>query len=313
MSRPLSRARALALSRRLIYSCALEGTIDTPTCWNGVLQSPSVIVSSHLWLFLSFSLISLVPLSLSLARALAHASLRTPLTRQLGPMVSCPHYVSLCLSRSSSLSASGLSATREKCCCRAAAAAAAAREKSAAAALPRCCCRAAALLLLPPLLWLPLPLLRHATTNAAASCVTTAVWGSRAASGGCLGQRLHSLVRQVPDVTPAPGSPGGRPDHPPKRAGLCGDRGPVGGPHGCGGCLSGRCLCCRQPSAASVATAASAAAAAAAAGAASAAATRAGPPGAISQPSGSGQRGRGGGILGECEGFIARWPDSCHA
>ena len=41
--------------------------------WNGVLQSPSVIVSSHLWLFLSFSLISLVPLSLSLARALAHA------------------------------------------------------------------------------------------------------------------------------------------------------------------------------------------------------------------------------------------------
>ena len=69
----ISRARALALSRRLIYSCALEGTIDTPTCWNGVLQSPSVIVSSHLWLFLSFSLISLVPLSLSLARALAHA------------------------------------------------------------------------------------------------------------------------------------------------------------------------------------------------------------------------------------------------
>ena len=52
-------------------SCALEGTIDTPTCWNGVLQSPSVIVSSHLWLFLSFSLMSLV--SLSLARALAHA------------------------------------------------------------------------------------------------------------------------------------------------------------------------------------------------------------------------------------------------
>ena len=81
-----------------------------------------------------------------------------------------------------------------------AAAAAAAREKSAAAALPRCCCRAAALLLLPPLLWLPLPLLRHATTNAAASCVTTAVWGSRAASGGCLGQRLHSLVACLPDV-----------------------------------------------------------------------------------------------------------------
>ena len=79
-------------------------------------------------------------------------------------------------------------------------AAAAAREKSAAAALPRCCCRAAALLLLPPLLWLPLPLLRHATTNAAASCVTTAVWGSRAASGGCLGQRLHSLVACLPDV-----------------------------------------------------------------------------------------------------------------
>ena len=81
-----------------------------------------------------------------------------------------------------------------------AAAAAAAREKSAAAALPRCCCRAAALLLLPPLLWLPLPLLRHATTNAAASCVTTAVWGSRAASRGCLGQRLHSLVACLPDV-----------------------------------------------------------------------------------------------------------------
>ena len=70
LSRPLSRARALALSRRLIYSCALEGTIDTPTCWNGVLQSPSVIVSSHLWLFLS--LLSFLP-SLSLARALAHA------------------------------------------------------------------------------------------------------------------------------------------------------------------------------------------------------------------------------------------------
>ena len=122
------------------------------------------------------------------------------MTRQPGPMVSCPHYVSLCLSRSSSLSASGLSATREKCCCRAAAAAAAAREKSAAAALPRCCCRAAALLLLPPLLWLPLPLLRHATINAAASCVTTAVWGSRATSRGCLGQRLHSLVACLPDV-----------------------------------------------------------------------------------------------------------------
>ena len=69
----LSLARALTLARRLIYICALEDTIGIPTCWNGVLQSPSVIVSSHLWLFLSFSLISLVPLSLSLARALAHA------------------------------------------------------------------------------------------------------------------------------------------------------------------------------------------------------------------------------------------------
>ena len=58
----------------------------------------------------------------------------------------------------------------------------------------------AALLLLPPLLWLPLPLLRHATINAAASCVTTAVWGSRATSRGCLGQRLHSLVACLPDV-----------------------------------------------------------------------------------------------------------------
>ena len=66
-----SRARALALSRRLIYSCALEGTIDTPTCWNGVLQSPSVIVSSHLWLFLSFSLISLVSLSCARSRTRA--------------------------------------------------------------------------------------------------------------------------------------------------------------------------------------------------------------------------------------------------
>ena len=53
-------------------------------------------------------------------RALSHtrsasslvASLRTPLTRQPGPMVSCPHYLSLCLSRSSSLSAPGLSLTR---------------------------------------------------------------------------------------------------------------------------------------------------------------------------------------------------------
>ena len=67
----LSLARALALSRRLIYSCALEGTIDTPTCWNGVLQSPSVIVSSHLWLFLSFSLISLVSLSCARSRTRA--------------------------------------------------------------------------------------------------------------------------------------------------------------------------------------------------------------------------------------------------
>ena len=34
------------------------------------------------------------------------------MTRQPGPMVSCPHYLSLCLSRSSSLSAPGLSLTR---------------------------------------------------------------------------------------------------------------------------------------------------------------------------------------------------------
>ena len=51
-----ARARALTLARRLIYICALEDTIDIPTCWNGVLQSPSVIVSSHLWLSLSRSL-----------------------------------------------------------------------------------------------------------------------------------------------------------------------------------------------------------------------------------------------------------------
>ena len=51
----LSRARALTLARRLIYICALEDTIGIPTCWNGVLQSPSVIVSSHLRLSLSVS------------------------------------------------------------------------------------------------------------------------------------------------------------------------------------------------------------------------------------------------------------------
>ena len=67
----LSRARALTLTRRLIYICALEDTIGIPTCWNGVLQSPSVIVSSHLWLFLSFSLISLVSLSCARSRTRA--------------------------------------------------------------------------------------------------------------------------------------------------------------------------------------------------------------------------------------------------
>ena len=51
----LSLARALTLARRLIYICALEDTIGIPTCWNGVLQSPSVIVSSHLRLSLSLS------------------------------------------------------------------------------------------------------------------------------------------------------------------------------------------------------------------------------------------------------------------
>ena len=51
----LSLARALTLARRLIYICALEDTIGIPTCWNGVLQSPSVIVSSHLRLSLSVS------------------------------------------------------------------------------------------------------------------------------------------------------------------------------------------------------------------------------------------------------------------
>ena len=55
LSLSLSRARALTLARRLIYICALEDTIGIPTCWNGVLQSPSVIVSSHLWLSLSVS------------------------------------------------------------------------------------------------------------------------------------------------------------------------------------------------------------------------------------------------------------------
>ena len=50
-----ARARALTLARRLIYICALEDTIGIPTCWNGVLQSPSVIVSSHLRLSLSVS------------------------------------------------------------------------------------------------------------------------------------------------------------------------------------------------------------------------------------------------------------------
>ena len=55
LSLSLSRARALTLARRLIYICALEDTIGIPTCWNGVLQSPSVIVSSHLRLSLSVS------------------------------------------------------------------------------------------------------------------------------------------------------------------------------------------------------------------------------------------------------------------
>ena len=120
------------------------------------------------------------------------------------------------------------------------AAAAATAAVAAAAASPprRCCCgcrcrccrrQAAAAL--------PLPLLRHATTIAvdgapaaaaiaaaswrdiatavvaaaaavvcAAVCVTIAVCddfgsdGSRAASGGCLGQRLHSLAACLPDV-----------------------------------------------------------------------------------------------------------------
>ena len=52
----LSLARALTLARRLIYICALEDTIGIPTCWNGVLQSPSVIVSSHLRLSLCLCL-----------------------------------------------------------------------------------------------------------------------------------------------------------------------------------------------------------------------------------------------------------------
>ena len=56
LSLSLSLSRALTLARRLIYICALEDTIGIPTCWNGVLQSPSVIVSSHLRLSLSVSL-----------------------------------------------------------------------------------------------------------------------------------------------------------------------------------------------------------------------------------------------------------------
>ena len=109
LSRPLSRARALALARRLNYICALEDTIDTPTCWNGVLPSPSVIVSSHLWLFPS--LLSFLS-SLSLARALAQApgliksrvfedAIHTP-TCSNGVLLSLA--LSLSLSRSLSLS-----------------------------------------------------------------------------------------------------------------------------------------------------------------------------------------------------------------
>ena len=52
---------------------------DTATSWNGGLPSSSlslsfsVVLSSHLWLFLSLSLTYLLFLSRSLARALAHA------------------------------------------------------------------------------------------------------------------------------------------------------------------------------------------------------------------------------------------------
>ena len=61
-----------------------------------------------------------------------------------------------------------------------------------------------ALLLPPPLLWLPLPLLRHATTNAAASCVTTAVWGSRAASCGCPSQSTQPSMASRPSKASRP-------------------------------------------------------------------------------------------------------------
>ena len=92
--------------------CALEDTIDIPTCWNGVLQSSSVIVSSDLWLFPS--LLSFLP-SLSLARVLAHA-LGLVTSRVLEDTIDTPTcsngvlpslFVSLSLSRSSSLSVSG--------------------------------------------------------------------------------------------------------------------------------------------------------------------------------------------------------------
>ena len=113
-----------------------------------------------------------------------------------------------------------------------------AETKSAAAVdAPSGCRRRCRAVATPLLLRLPLPLLRHATTIAvdgapaaaaiaaaswrdivtavvaaaaavvcAAVCVTIAVCddfgsdGSRAASGGCLGQRLHSLAACLPDV-----------------------------------------------------------------------------------------------------------------
>ena len=67
------RARPLAHALGLIHIRAFEDTIHTPTCWNGVLPSPSLSLSLSSFLLVSSYLSLVSSLSLSRARPLALA------------------------------------------------------------------------------------------------------------------------------------------------------------------------------------------------------------------------------------------------